>query len=303
MGTLERALKKLADAGGAEAEAPRAALARIATKADSTAHETTESDAGQDRIDAQKSLVFDLAQLSSAGLLATENALLADEFRAIKQPLLKKAKSLAEEEASPRGRLIMVSSAMAGEGKTFSCVNLSLSLAREKDWDVVLVDVDCKNPQLSRLLGVEDEPGLLELLRDPSATVDQFILPTNIAGLSVLPLGRTDEHAAELLASARMRTVCDEFMRQRPNALAVFDTSPLLLTTESLILAQHVGQILLVVHAGRTPQHAVMAAVGKLDHQKAIGLILNRADEASSGLPYGQYGAYPYGSHGPAPTA
>ena len=303
MGTLERALKKLADAGGSETQEPRPAIAKIAKKPDAVAPEVTGSHHRARGADPHRSLIFDLARLSSAGLLSTENLHLADEFRAIKQPLLKKAKSLAVEENISEGRLILVTSAVAGEGKTFSCVNLSLSLAREKDWEVVLVDVDCKNPQLSRLLGVEDEPGLLELLRDPDAMLDNFVIPTNIDGLSVLPLGCPDEHAAELLASARMRTICKQFALERPNALAVFDTSPLLLTTEPLILAQHVGQVLVVVQAGRTPQHSVMAAVSKLDQHKAIGLILNRAEEGHTSLPYGSYGAYPYGTHSPAPTA
>lgn len=294
MSTLERALQKLAKADSEDSQKPREPIAQVVRRSMQPQHVEAHGIEGAARVVQQgRHVTFDLDGLTAAGLLSSENSLLAEQFRSIKQPILAKASELAGERGE-NGNLILVTSSLAGEGKTFSCVNLSLSLAREKDWEVVLVDVDCKNPQLSRLLGVYDEPGLMELLRDPGADLESFILPTSISGLSVLPLGQRDEHAAELLASARMRQLCSTFCDDHPHRLTIFDTSPLLLTTEPTILARLVGQIVMVVQSGRTPQHAVRAAVGRLDHNKAIGLILNRANESAVGSGYGTYGAYPY---------
>jgi Mrp family chromosome partitioning ATPase len=124
------------------------------------------------------------------------------------------------------------------------------------------------------------------------------MLGTNIDGLSVLPLGSFDDHSAELLASSRMAEFCDRLANPAHKRFVIFDSPPLLLTTESVILSSHVGQICIVVRANSTPQRAVVEAVEKLDQDKAIGLILNRADEIVEGR-YGSYGGYGgYGSYG-----
>jgi exopolysaccharide/PEP-CTERM locus tyrosine autokinase len=250
-----------------------------------------------------KAVNFDFEALSAVGLLAPGNLRLADEYRAIKQPILARA-SAADPVAGSRDRLLMVASALPGEGKTFTSVNLSLSLAQEKDWSVLLADADCKNPSLSRLLGMADQPGLLDYLRTPGAALSDYVLPTNFSGLSVLPVGSPDPNAAELLASARMQAMSADLASGRlGNLLVIFDSSPLLLTPEPLIVSRQVGQILLVVAAGSTSRPAFGEALNKLDPNKAIGLVLNRASSSdrSSGYGYGYgYGSSAYGS---APSA
>ena len=238
---------------------------------------------------ARKSIVFDLDALTKAGMLSAANAALAEQYREVKQPILR---NVGQETSPARANLVMVASALANEGKTFTCVNLSLSLAMEKDWEVLLIDCDCKNPQLGQLLGVQNEPGLLDLLKDTALGIESLILSTNVEGLSILPLGGIDAQAAELLASDRMRDVCDQLATDVTGRIAVFDSSPLLLTTESTILSHQVGQIVVVVQAGRTPQAAVTEAVAKLDASKPIGLVLNRVSPRAKASSYGGYGFY-----------
>ncbi len=235
---------------------------------------------------------FDLNEFGRAGLYSGKNAQLADQYRIIKRALLKSA---AQDRDVPEARsnLLMVASALPGEGKTFSSVNLSLSIAKEKDWEVLLIDADCKNPTLSRLLGAESSPGLIDLLNDPSIPLESVMLGTNIDGLSVLPLGSFDDHSAELLASSRMVELCDRLANPAHKRFVILDSPRLFLTTESVVISRHVGQIVVVVRAHTTPQRAVCEAVEKLDQDKAIGLILNRADEAGEGR-YGSYAAYGY---------
>jgi exopolysaccharide/PEP-CTERM locus tyrosine autokinase len=243
-----------------------------------------------------KHVEIDTKELLAQGLLApeTRSARLADEYRAIKRPLLRNA-CAPEDVRVPRGNLWLVSSAIAGEGKTFTCMNLCLSVAREKDWSVVLVDGDCKKPQLTGLFGAEGEPGLMDLLHDKSLDFDSVVMPTNIQGLSILPAGKGDEHASELLASSRMGALCDAISTQDPKRIVLFDSPPLLLTEEAPVLATQVGQILLVVQANRTPQHAVLEARDRLDPDKAINLLLNQADSRENSSVYGGYGQYGYG--------
>lgn len=239
-------------------------------------------------------ILVDPAQLRANGLLApdAEQRLLAEQYRAIKRPLLRNA-VLSLDPPTPRGNLIMVASARAGEGKTFTCVNLCLSIARERDWSVVLVDGDCSKPHLTRLFSAEREPGLTDLLRDPSLEFDSLVMPTDVPDLSLLPAGSRDPTASELLASKRMDDLCENLWADGAGRIIVFDSSPLLLTSEAPVLASQVGQVVVVVRANVTPQSAVLAALERLDDTKAIGCVLNQSWGTSS--PGDGYGYYGYG--------
>jgi receptor protein-tyrosine kinase len=146
------------------------------------------------------------------------------------------------------------------------------------------------------MFNAERESGLLDLLRDPAMSLEAAVMPTNVPGLSVLPAGARDPQSAELLASSRMQSLCRSLSESDPQRIFIFDSSPLLATTESGVLASHVGQILVVVRANDTPQKAVTSALEKLDQSKAICLVLNRlygkdGDGGHSDYGYGTYGA------------
>ena len=281
MGRIEEAIEKLQKASGvlrgsagARVERPPGRLATVVAQ--------THAYAG-------KHVEFDRAALTENGLLApdSEERHLAEQYRTIKRPLLRNAQPDHEPSVN-RGNLLMVASALSGEGKTFTCVNLCMSIAREKDWHVVLVDGDCSKPHLTRLFSAENEPGLIDLLRDPTLSFDSLVMPTNIEGLSLLPAGSRDPHASELLASSRMDTICDQLAKEQ-GRMIVFDSSPLLLTTEAVALASKVGQIALVVRANSTPRQAVRSAVERLDPSKAVSCILNQSYRTETGLDYGDY--------------
>ena len=240
---------------------------------------------------AGRRIIVDPAQLRANGLLAldSEERQLAEQYRTIKRPLLRNADPSLDPPL-PRANLVMVASALSGEGKTFTCVNLCLSIARERDWTVVLVDGDCSKPHLTRLFAAESEPGLIDLLRDPALSFDSLVMPTDIPGLSLLPAGSRDLRASELLSSKRMDEFCSALSAGDAARIVVFDSSPLLLTTEAPALAANVGQIAVVVSANETRREAVMAAIEKLDPEKAIACILNRhAESGGHGEGYGYY--------------
>ncbi len=238
-------------------------------------------------------ITLDLEALRNAGYLPepTRSALFADQYRHIKRPLIEKAGS---DPGAPQLRLIMVTSALAGDGKTFTSINLALSMARERDTSVLLIDADARNPSASRALGVAGERGLLDALSDTSLDVGSLIVRTSVPGLDILPSGTAADHASELLASARTAQIATQIC-SNPRYLAVIDSAPVLLSSEAGALAQLVGQIVLVVRSGKTPQQALLDAIGQFDASKISGIVLNDSKADPRGYHYG-YGTY--GTHG-----
>ena len=185
----------------------------------------------------------------------------------------------------------MVASAVPGEGKTFTSLNLALSMRLEEDVTALLVDGDVVNPLLTRILGLENEPGLLDVVRDPGVSPGSAILATDVPGLSFLPAGRHDANATELLASTRMRDVVALLSGHDAARMVLFDSAPLVLTTESQALAQVAGQILMVVRADQTPQHVVLEALETLDEGKPVFLVLNQSMKQPHAGYYYKYGS------------
>jgi len=192
----------------------------------------------------------------------------ASEYREIKRRVV------ADLRANDAARVIVVASALAGEGKSFTAANLARSLALEPDHAVLLVDADVIKPRISECFGVVTRPGLMDALVDPSRSVEDMVLATDIEGLSVLPAGAVSEHATEYFASDRMRDLLNQ-LRAVPNRIIVIDTLPLLQTTEARAIAPLAGQVLLVVRAEFTQQSAVESALSVLGKLPSIKLVLN----------------------------
>lgn len=221
----------------------------------------------------------------------TQERFLRGQFRQIKRSILRNALKHETGETEVVSRTIMVTSALPGDGKTFSCLNLAMSLALERDCAVVLVDADVLKPHVSRELGAGDRPGLMDLLVDTSQDVANVITATNVPGLFFLPAGRHVDTATEYLSSKRMAEVLHTLTSLAPNILVLFDSPPLLLTSESRVLASLMQQILVVVKAGVTPQSAVTEAIDTLaDASARAGIVLNNV----SGDGLNSY-AYGYG--------
>lgn len=236
-------------------------------------------------------------QLREKGMLtpAIPRSAIAEEYRTIKRPLLTNISGDAVTPPIPHGNLIMVTSALEGDGKTFSSISLALSIAMEQDKTVLFVDADTAKAEAGRMIGVPaNAPGLIELIEDKNARPTDFILPSNVEKLKILPAGGVHTHANELLASDRMRQLMVELSEEFPDRVIVFDSPPLLLTTEAAVLAGFMGQVVFVVSADMTPQHAVTQAIEHIGQDKMVGLVLNRSRRRSNPYHY-TYGAGPYG--------
>jgi exopolysaccharide/PEP-CTERM locus tyrosine autokinase len=234
---------------------------------------------------------IDLDMLAATGIISPGSARsqMADQFRVIKRPLIKNAMGKGASILA-NGNLIMVTSALPGEGKSFTSINLAMSIATELDNTVMLVDADVARPSVMKMLGLPDSPGLLDLVLDDTKDLSSVLLKTNVEKLTILPSGTPHPRATELLASDAMVRLLEDIAARYSDRIVVFDSPPLLITTEARVLATHMGQIVVVVQAGKTLQSEVKQALATIESCLVKMLLLNR----SSSLVKGGYG-YGYG--------
>ncbi len=244
---------------------------------------------------APKRVTIDINFLRAAGYLPekVKDREFADHYRHIKRPLIKKSLAGPAAGAAADPRLIMVTSGLPGDGKTFTSINLAFSVARERDVSVLLVDADLLKPHVSKIFGLNEEPGLTDALVDETLDIESLVVATSVHGLSLLPAGTPAEGIAEMLSSNRMRRITKALCARNPRRIVLLDSPPLLITSEGPALASIAGQVVLVVRAGQTPRRAVLDAIGLIDEQRAGGIVLNEAQVGlMQGYYYGSYGSY-----------
>lgn len=236
-------------------------------------------------------VVIDFKRLTAQGYLVPSagDTDLAVEFRHLKRPLLHNVTS--PEQDQRRNSLIMVSSALPGEGKTFCAVNLAMSMAMEVDTSVLLVDADVLRPSVMNRLGLPEQRGLLDLLGEEKVDVADVLLRTNVPKLSILPAGTRTAMAAELLGSAALDRLLTELATRYPDRVIILDSPPLLLTAESQILASRVGQVVIVVDSDNTTTSRVNEAFAAVESCPLVMAVLNKCDRPVHAKGYG----YGYG--------
>jgi protein-tyrosine kinase len=277
MSRIEEALKKLQTGASPAADLARATAPPASKK--------------KVQIESRKHHV-DRQHLIRAGLLAPAGHArsVIDEFRRVKRPLIDNA--VRADRVAPNQNVIMIASGLPGAGKTFCAVNLAVSISLERELNVLLVDADIPKPQISQEFGLSEAPGLIDLLHDDKLDVSSVLVRTDLNDIQLLPAGRQHPQATELLASERMSRLMKELSMRYPDRIILIDSPPLLVTSEAQALASQVGQIALVVEAGRTSRQALRQAVEILDPDKAVNVILNKTRNRGMAGHYG--GDYTY---------
>lgn len=239
-------------------------------------------------LEPRNSVEFDYARLHQLGLVTPDHldSQIAHELRVLKRPILRNAAQQAGE-SSVSAKRVMVTSALPGEGKTFTAANLALSMAMEVDNAVLLVDGDVAHPALLQLLGVPQSPGLLDLLGEADYALEDVVLRTNLERLMLLPAGSRNLRATELIASDRMTQLLDTLTARLPGHIIVFDSPPLLPTAESRVLATHAGQVVMVVAAESTARAAVEEALSTIERCECVMMLLNKAVSSGGTSYYG----------------
>ena len=239
-------------------------------------------------------MVLDLPRLEKMGFLTPESgrSQLAEEMRHIKRPLLLNAFGDHVDFGSNNLNLIMVTSSRPGEGKTYTSLNLAMSIAKERDKTVLLVDADVAKPGVTRVLGMESAKGLVDYLLDDMLSVPDVMMKTNVPNLRFIPAGKRHIHSTELLTSENMKQLTEELATRYPDRVVIFDSPPLLATSEASVVAELVGQVVMVVEAEQTSSEEVREALSLIAENKILGLVLNKARGSFGTDYYGYYGKY-----------
>jgi protein-tyrosine kinase len=239
---------------------------------------------------------IDWIRLAELGFVAPgdSNTQTVEEYRNIKRPLVSNAFGKGSEGIA-RANLILITSSLPGEGKTFTAINLALSIANERDKKVLLIDADVARPSISRVLGVKSSPGLIDYLEGADVAFSDIVIRTTIPGLRVIPAGKLHKHSTELLSSNKMALFVEELSNRYPDRLVIFDSPPLLAATQGEILAKLVGQVVLVIEAEKTMQSVVMESVDKLASCDVVLAVFNKT---KTNMDPGYYGyGYGYGQY------
>ncbi len=234
---------------------------------------------------------LNLPRLSAAGYITPDapRSRIMEEYRLIKRALLNRHRN----GASPRSNLILITSALPYEGKTFTAINLAMSIVTEENTSVLLIDADFNKPGAIAVLGCHEKIGLVDVLNNPDIDLADVLLETNIPNLTVVPAGQSHGRSTELLAGARMAQLAEEMACRYENRFILFDCPPLLATTEAAALTAHVGQVLFVIRAEATKEFAVRHALALIDEKPEVGLVLNRTRSRIGSSEFGDY----YGSY------
>lgn len=232
------------------------------------------------------------AHLKDKGMLVPDvrQSQLAEEYRIIKRPILDNING-QDSNGIKHANVVLVTSSLPGEGKTFTAANLALSIATERDKTVVLIDGDVAKPSISKLFGIESKKGLIDLI-EGEANFQEVLLRTDIPNLTIMPAGKIHEQSTEILASSAMKSLMSEISDRYKDRVIIIDSPPLLAATQGEVLASLVGQVVMVVESDKTPQHVVNEAAEKLSSCEVVGCVLNKSKK---GFGMGYY--YGYGNY------
>ena len=279
---------------------PTNSIGRAATNSTSTA-QTRQSILPPNRLEqhSKRSISLEFERLQHSGMIVPDGtrSLIKEEYRRIKQPILLNAsgKGAVRHESA---NVAMITSSVPGEGKTFSAINLALSIASERDRTVLLVDADVLRANLSSFFDLNKDIGLVDyLIDDDIALSDVIVRVEDIPSLNILPAGNTHHLSTEILSSTQMEVLAQSLSRSDPNRVIIFDSPPLLHTSEARVLAQLMGQIVIVVEAERTPKKQVQEAFDLLQDvsdDTSISMILNKTRRSRIGSYYYYYYSYGY---------
>jgi exopolysaccharide/PEP-CTERM locus tyrosine autokinase len=238
--------------------------------------------------------MVDRDKLREAGFIVPNGPVtgISEEFRIVKRQLLLAARGNARHAPIPGAERILICSAHPDEGKTFCALNLALSIAAEKDNEVLLVDADFAKPSILSSLGLQGSKGLMDALTDPDVAVEDCIIHTDIEGLTILPAGEQTNNDTEFLASVRTEQVLNRLTQNNPNRIVIFDSPPALSASPASVLASHVGQVVMIVKADETTETALRDALSLMAGCEHIQLLLNGTKFSPTGRRFGSYYGY-----------
>ncbi len=240
----------------------------------STGH-TVENEESSNRIDSIQYEQTKVIKVSEATLQENrltaffDNTSIADQYKILKTRIFQQT---MEEGLNT----LLVTSAVDNEGKSITATNLAISLAKELQQTVLLIDADLRRPSLHNLFALSPSAGLSDYLSGKKPLNDLFISP-GINKLTMLPSCKKVGNSAELMGSFRMKNFVEEVKSRYKDRYIIFDSSPLLGFADALILSEYVDGIILVVEYGKTQRHELEKALRLIKGRNLIGTVLNKS--------------------------
>ena len=186
---------------------------------------------------------------------------------------------------------LLVTSAGAGEGKTLTASNLALSISRDVNQSVLLVDLDLQRSRVAQYFGFDSEikNGIGDYLQGTAEIPDIVYSPSGLQRISIIPNGSVVEHASDLLSGPRMKELLAWIQQQSNRTIVIFDMPPVLVDDDVLAFCPEVDAVLLVVEQGKTERALLEKAMSLLAETNFLGVVLNKCSESSGGNAYGYY--------------
>lgn len=219
------------------------------------------------KVDSPKTTQEDIVLDSKMVSFFEPSSMAAEQFRRLRSYIIKPGMENTT-------KTILITSAMAGEGKSLIAINFAISIAAELHSYALLVDCDLRNPTISRWFGFDEANGLSNYLAG-QAELPDILVKTPVDKLSIIPGGALQENPVELIGSNKMKSLVADLKTRYADRYIILDSSPLLATTEPSVLNEMVDGIMIVIKAGVTPRESVQQAIKLLDKKKIIGVVLN----------------------------
>jgi capsular exopolysaccharide synthesis family protein len=146
---------------------------------------------------------------------------------------------------------------------------------------VILIDADLRRLNLTSLLGLQNVPGLLDILEE-RVSIEETLVPTEVEGLTIIPGGVNPANPAEMVGSTRMGTLIRRLREEYRNSYIMIDSTPIVSTSESHVLSQMVDGVILVILADETRRDMVKRELNLINQQKILGVVLNCAEFETS---------------------
>ena len=222
-------------------------------------------------------VVVDVARLRNQGFYASPDFVRRqqEDYRSLRREVIAATRQRPSPESPPIGPIVAITSALPGEGKSYTAMNLALSVASEGIHDVLLIDADTVRRRTTEVLEMGALPGLLQLLEKPARNFMEYVRPSTIERLRVLPAGQRHEGASDLFSLGRVGPLFAAISAALQGHIVIVDTPPILLSSDTPVITDSAGQVLLVVRAGHTLQDSVKDAASRIKTSVPVGVVLN----------------------------
>ncbi len=229
-----------------------------------------------------------LAEENRIVTLSGKNAQVAEQYRMLRTQVLRKTEGEGD-------NCLMVTSSVAGEGKTTTAINLAIAIAQEVHKTVLLVDADLRAPSIHKYLGLTPEKGLVHNLLD-DVPLEEILVRTGVEKLTFLPAGGSLPNSTEILRSPRMQRLIQEVKERYRDRYVIFDTTPLLATADAMVLSHFMDGVIMVVQGEKTSRNDLAKSLSHLAGCNILGMVMNNLSIMEK--PYYYYAPYENGAGG-----